>query len=837
MDQKQWQRASTMNADLLAKSYETDLARGLTDTQAQARLKTIGKNILSGNEQTWRDLLIRQFRSVFIYLLLFAAILSFILSEYIDGTLILLFIGLNAALTFFQEYKSHHILESLKKYFIAKTTVLRDGKEQIVMSTELIPGDIVSVKPGDVLPADIRFFETRELALDESLLTGESEEVEKIAEAIAAAPTEIFNAHNSGFAATTVVRGHGIGVVVATRSETVAGSTARLAAETKRTSSFEIAMNQFSVFMLRLVVTTLVVLFVLHLLIKGPGIQIGELLIFFIALAVSVVPEALPVVFTFALSHGASQLAKANVVVKRLSSIEDLGNIEILCTDKTGTITQGEMTLANTFDHTGSALSVAWHGVPDTKQINNPFDQAIVDAAQTTVDKTSPYTLIESLGFDPKTRIDLSLFKGEQFLVVMRGAPESVMQRCKLSTQDQEKATAWMESEGKLGHRILGIGMREYQTVPTDWEKDDAYVFAGLLAFKDPLKSDAIEAVKKADVLGIKIKIITGDRPEVAGAIAKEVGIINDPADVITGEKLFAMSAAEQLQTVASAAVFARISPQEKLEIIRLLKEHARVGFLGEGINDAPALKEAHVGIVVAHASDVAREAADIVLLQKSLLVILDGVADGRRVFLNTIKYIKITLASNFGNFYSVAIASLFIPELPMLPIQLLLVNLLSDFPMIAVAGDTVDAEDLTRPKHMDLRAMGFFTTFFGSVSTVFDLLLFGFFFRAGAAILQTAWFIESIMTELFVIITLRTRRWFFLTKAPARMLSFCIVVAALATFLLPMIPVTQHLFSFARLSSMQLGVIVLIVLGYFIATELVKHAYERMLHSQVEAS
>ncbi|MEK7615537.1 MAG: HAD-IC family P-type ATPase [Patescibacteria group bacterium] len=837
MDQKQWQRASTLSNDLLATSYETDLTHGLTDTQAQARLKTVGKNVLSANEQGWWDLLVRQFKSVFIYLLLFAAILSFILGEYIDGVLVLLFISLNVILTFFQEYKSHNILESLKKYFVAKTTIVRDGKEITVMSTELIPGDIVSVKPGDILPADMRFFQTRELAIDESLLTGESEEVEKVADTLTEEPKEIFLAKNSGFAATTVVRGHGMGVVVATRSETVAGSTARLAAETKRVSSFETSMNQFSVFMLRLVVVTLAVLFVLHLIIKGPSLQIGDLLIFFIALAVSVVPEALPVVFTFALSHGASKLAKANVVVKRLTSIEDLGNIEILCTDKTGTITQGEMTVAGTFDQNGSALSVGRQGIPDATQISNPFDQAIIDAAQKTKETTPELTLVETLGFDPKTRLDLSLFKGKKFVVVVRGAPESVMEKCKLSNEDQKTATAWMESEGKKGHRVLGIAMREFDRAPKEWQKADGYVFAGLLSFKDPLKPDAIAAAKKADQLGIQLKIITGDRPEVAGAIAKEVGIIKDAADVVTGAALFAMSAADQLKTVAATAVFARVSPQEKLEIIRLLKIHARVGFLGEGINDAPALKEAHVGIVVANASDVAREAADIVLLEKSLLAILDGVEQGRRVFLNTIKYIKITLASNFGNFYAVIIASLFMPDLPMLPIQLLLVNLLSDFPMIAVAGDTVDAEDLKKPKHMDLRAMGFFTTFFGVVSTIFDLLLFGLFYRMGTAILQTAWFIASIMTELLVILSLRTRRWFFLAQAPSRVLSFFIIGAALATILLPQFAFTRHLFSFAQLSSSHLLMIVAIVVGYLLATELVKQMYERLVHAQVESS
>ena len=720
-------------------------------------------------------------------------------------------------------------METLKKYFISSALVTRDSKQVTVASAELVPGDIIIVEPGDLIPADIRFFETIDLFVDEAILTGESRSVEKTSDSLTKPPKTLFEAINIGFAATHVVSGMGKGIVIATGAKTAAGFTAKLATETKRISNFEEAMNRFSVFMLRLVVATLLILLVLHVLIKGPDVELGNLLVFFVALAVSVVPEALPVVFTFALSSGAAELAKRSVVVKRLTSIEDLGNIDILCTDKTGTITEGEMMLAQGSEGEERILSIAQMGIGDANTLSNPFDKAIAKAYKKTPSHSKNFTVLERIGFDPKFRLDSTLVKSDSVFVIIRGAPESVASRCDLGTKKQKEIMAWVKEQGCLGRRVLAIAVGKYNETPKNWKEANDLDFVGMLSFEDPLKSTSVKAFEKANALGIKIKIITGDRPEVAGAIAKQIKLISDPGDVITGEELFELSHDKQLEAVQRFFVFARVSPEDKLKIIHLLKEHERVGFLGEGINDAPALKEAHVGIVVQHASDVAREAADIVLLKKSLLVVLEGVEHGRKVSANTVKYIKTTLASNFGNFYSVAIASLFIPYLPMLPIQILLLNLLSDFPMIAIASDTVEADELSKPKGMNLHEIGFLTTFFGTVSSVFDFLVFGMFVGYGSTILQTAWFIESILTELFAIISLRTRKWFFLTRAPGRVLSILIVGATAITIALPSFAVTRELFGFAKLSKTHFIVIACIIVSYFIATEFTKRLYYRI--------
>lgn len=813
----------------VAKKFETDIQNGLTSAQATTRLLTYGRNTLAGSEPSTWDLIVRQFRSVFVWLLIFAAALSFILHQRLDGTLIVVFVLLNVFLTFFQEYKSQHILATLKKYFVAHSRVIRDGKQEEIMSPQLVLGDVVVLEPGDLVPADVRLFEAVDFTLDESVLTGESQAVEKSADDLSTPPQNLFAAQNIAFAATHVVSGTGRGIVIATASHTQAGSAAKLATQTKRVSNFEQVMDQFSVFMLRLVIGTLLVLFVLHYVIKGPTVQIGELLIFFIALAVSVVPEALPVVFTFALSNGAAHLARHKVVVKRLTSIEDLGNIDILCTDKTGTITQGEMVLVEVSDGDGHTLQIARVGIPESDARENPFDKAIAKAEGSM--SAQIVEVVDRIGFDPTQRFDLTLVKNPKPMLIMRGAPESVAEHCAMSVEQKAQMTKWIEQEGRKGRRVLAVAQRFFETIPDNWSQPDGLLFLGMLSFEDPLKPTSLAAVKKAQALGLSIKVLTGDRPEVAGAIATQVGLIKDPDEVMTGEQLFALPADQQLNAARRCHVFARVTPEDKLEIIRLLKEHARVGFLGEGINDAPALKEAHVGIVVESASDVARESADIVLLQQSLMVILEGVERGRIVSANTLKYIKTTLASNFGNFYSVAIASLFIPYLPMLPIQILLVNLLSDFPMIAISTDTVEASALSKPRGMDLREMGFVTTFFGVISSVFDFILFGAFFRTSAALLQTAWFIESILTELFAILSLRTHKWFFLTRPPARLLSSLIIGATIVTLALPLWSVTRGLFSFAAISRPQLLSVIGIIAAYFVAMEISKKLFYRYVH------
>lgn len=838
---------TTLSAsDVFTNAHSTE--NGLSADEVKKRLAQHGPNALESQEVHWWQVLARQFRSPFLYLLLFAAALALALGELIDGVMIIIFVLIDGVLGFYQEYRSEQTVRLLQKFVVAHARVNRDGQETMVNSNELVPGDVVVVEAGDVIPADIRFTSESDLLVDESVLTGESAPVKKIGTALSQSATEIYEATNIGFSGTTIASGKGIGVVCGTGKNTEIGNIARMAGETKRVSSFEKGLGRFSTFILRLIVLTLVVVFLAHLLINPGEKDISSLIIFAITLAVSVIPEALPVVTTFSLSRGALQLAKNHVVVKRLSAIEDLGSIEVLCTDKTGTITENKMTVANTLAHAeedvlfyanlGSSIMVE-----DTQQIANAFDAALWKELNAEEQNTvRAYSLADELPFDPeRKRHTVILEKDQKRILVTRGAPESIVTLSKnVSAEQAATVQRWMQDEGLRGRRVLAVGMKSLAKKSTTEDigaEENNFTFIGLVSFVDPLKSSTKEAIRKAKELGVRVKVITGDSPEVAAAVGFQVGLIPSVKDVITGEEIESLPHAAQVEAVETHAVFARVSPQQKYNIISLLQTHNEVGFLGEGINDAPALKIANVGLVVSNASDVAREAADIVLLQQSLQVIIDGIEQGRKVFANTTKYIKATLSSNFGNFYAVAIASLLIDFLPMLPLQILLLNLLSDFPMIAVVTDSVDAQELKKPHGYNIHEIALLATVLGVVSTSFDFIYFALFYRMSPEILQTNWFIGSILTELLFLFSIRTRLPFLKAARPSRTILWLTGIAAVVTVALPYTAVGQNVFHFAAPTTAHLMLILGIAIVYFIFTESAKLLYYRFLNHNVTAN
>ncbi len=793
--------------------------RGLSAKEADERLSTNGPNELAREGIRWQRVLLRQFRSPFLYLLAGAAALAWGLGEHIDAYMIAGFVVVNAALGFAQEYHSERAVELLRSFVTAKARVRRDGHEDWIESRSLVPGDIVVVETGDVIHADVRFLETGDLTVDESVLTGESEPMAKVSAALAKVADAPYAAKNIGFTGTTVVAGRGVGVVIATGAKTQIGDIAKLTAETNEPSAFEKSIGRFSVFILRLIVVTLVVVFVANVAIKGGDANIPELLVFAIALAVSVIPEALPVVITTTLSRGAMRLAKRHVVVKRLSSIEDLGSIEVLCSDKTGTITENKLRVIDTFgtdpDRALYLAAVASSFLGERRaHPNTAFDVAVWDrlneaerANATAAERT------DEQPFDPALRYNAVTSDGER---VVRGAPEEVIALCKDANGD---GLAWAAEQGTQGRRVLAIA---------SGKSEKTLKLVGLVSFVDPIKLTATAAIHDAKMLGVRVKILTGDSREVAASVAHQVKLIASDAEVMTGAEWDAVPEHDRLAVAQAHAVFARVSPRQKFEIIESLRGCCEVGFLGEGINDAPALKIASVGIVVDGASDIAREAADIVLLQHSLDVIVSGIREGREVFANTVKYIKATLASNFGNFLAVATATFLVDFLPMLSIQILLVNLLSDFPMIAIATDRVDASELKSPRTYDLRDIIYAATVLGVVSTVFDFIFFGLYRAAGAEVLQTNWFIGSILTELLLIFSVRTRLPFWKAARPAGVLFWLSVVAMVATIVIPQTRFGHDVFHFVTPTPGTMAAILSIVVAYFILTEIVKLAYER---------
>lgn len=827
---------STKTADDCLAALHSSRQTGLTGKQARELLVTHGKNVVEAHEVRAWEIFVRQFRSSFVYLMVAAALIALFLQEWIDAGMISMFVTINATLGFYQEFRSEQTLKYLKQYIAAKAKVRRDGKEILIDAAELVPGDVLLLEAGDVISSDVRFLSQQNLVVDESVLSGESAPVAKSVEVMAEATSEVYRALNIGFSGTIVTTGRAEAVVIATGRNTVLGDVTKLAVETTRESSFQKGIDKVSGFILRLVLVTLAIVFAANVAIKGVGANIAELFIFSVALAVSVIPEALPTVTTFSLSRGALRLAKNKVVVKRLSAIEDLGSIEVLCSDKTGTLTENKLTVSNVYgedkNETLFLAAMAATFVGKDRDPKDPFDVALWDALpKPQREEVRRTKRLGEIPFDPMRRRNSVLVQTvSESRLVVRGAAESVLAGVTgLGDHARSELRAWIQAEGRQGHRVIAVAAKsdKTQTYAVEDEKSGLR-FVGCVSFVDPIKHTTRDALRKAEHLGVRVKILTGDSREVAGAVAYQVGLIEGPERVITGEELEKLTSDEQHAAVLRYHVFARVSPAQKFRIIQLLQESKQVGFLGEGINDAPALKIANVALVVQGAADVAREAADIVLLKTSLEVIVDGIKEGREVFANTIKYIRATLTSNFGNFYALVAATFFIDFLPMLPLQILLLNLLTDFPMIAIAADTVDKDELKKPRGYDVHQIALFATLLGLVSTIFDFIFFAMFRHAEPSVLQTNWFIGSILTELVLIFSIRTKFPFLRARRPSSVLVGLTSVAAIFGLVLPFTSFGHRLFMFAPPRIAHIVTILVIVGAYFVATETVKLLYFR---------
>ena len=815
-------------------------SKGLPSEEANNRLAKNGKNELTGRDTRWHDILLRQFRSAFIYLLLAASFIALFLGEYLDAGVIFLFLVINAALGFFQEYRAENALKLLKSFVDRKTRVRRDGKETLLSVTEVVPGDIIILDAGDMIPADGYFLLAESVTVDESPMTGESEPIEKRSGKLEDPPTGFYGADNIGFSRTTLLSGDAELLVFATGAATEVGAVAAHMQQTESPSAFELGISQFSKFILKLVLATVPLVFLLHTLVQGDSVSIGDFMLFSIALTVSAIPEALPLVTTISLSRGALLLAKKQVVPRRLSAIEDLGSIDILCTDKTGTITENKLAVSQVFGDEETVLRYALmlplsaNGANSAQ--NSVFDKALIAHAGDAFKKTLPqFSRIDELPFDPIRRRATALIDDTHTtLLVMRGAPESVFDACK--GKIKKEIHDWVEEAGRRGNRVLAIAYKEIakgKLTEISEEDEKGFTFAGIVAFSDPLKPSTKDAIAHAEKLGVHIKIITGDSKEVAGWVGYEAGILSSPLDVIDGTEFDKLSPAEKLVAVETYNVFARTMPLQKHEIIELLQKKHLVGFLGEGFNDAPALKSAHVGLAVEHASDIAQDASDIILLNPSLEVIVDGIREGRTIFANSMKYIRATLTSNFGNFYALAFSSLFIPYLPMLPIQVLLLNLLSDFPMISIATDTVDDNELTKPRGYHVGELTTIAIVLGVVSTFFDFAFFGYFMRFDPAVLQTMWFVGSILTELILLFSIRTSLPFWRAKRPSGTVIWLTFSVMAATVIIPYLPFMQRTFGFVSPSTEHIAIAALLVLLYFVSTEVVKLMFYRFWHAK----
>lgn len=815
---------------------------GLTDAEAETRLRRFGPNDV-GRERRTRlgALFLRQFSSPLVLILVFGAVIAAALRDAADSAIILSIVSISALLGFWQEARASRAVEALRSRLSLTSRVLRAGRELTVPASQLVPGDILLLSAGNLVPADGLILEATDFLLTEAVLTGESLPVEKRPGQVpVSAPVSARS--NAVFAGSSIRSGTARVLIAKTGRETEYGRIASRLQETEPETEFERGVRHFGAMLLR--VMFLIVAFVLAVN-QALGRPFVDSMLFAVALAVGLSPELLPAIVTVTLSTGARRLAQGGVIVRRLEALENFGCMDVLCTDKTGTITTGQVSLVDAFDATGATSDVvkrlAFLNASLETGIANPLDAALVEAGTASGLQAGEVTKIDEIPYDfQRRRLTIVFDDADQRLLVTKGAFAEVLAACTsiasqkgaspLTVRRKEALQAFFREKGTEGFRVLALATKRVEVKPDYTRTDEAQlVFAGFLLFMDPPKDTAAEILRDLRRAGIKTKIISGDNRHVTGHVAKAVGL--DAEAMLTGEQLSLLSDDALWHLAPKTDVFVEIEPQQKERIIRALQHtgHA-VGYLGDGINDAPALHAADIGISVDQAVDVARESADIVLLKPDLGVLRQGVEHGRRTFANTLKYINITISANFGNMISMALITPVLPFLPLLPKQILLNNFLSDLPALTISTDKVDGEDLRKPQRWDIRHAERFMIVFGLASSLFDLITFGallLVFHAGEALFQTGWFIVSLLTELLVIMVLRTRRWAWRSVSSRLLLTTTLVVFALA-LAVPYSGLPARLFDLQVLDPAEIGFLLAIVAGYIAATEAIKHWFYR---------
>jgi Mg2+-importing ATPase len=772
---------------------------GLSQLHADEALARWGPNSF---EQRARHSLAMQFlarlRNPLILVLLVASTISAVTGDVANASIIVLMVLLSVTLDFVQEHRANNAAEKLRASVALRAQVLRDGATVAIPVTAVVPGDLVLLSAGDRVPADARVLQARDFFVNQSLLTGESYPVEKHPGALAGTATELQDALNAVFMGSTVISGSARVRVMATGSRTALGEVAHSIQAEPAPTAFELGMHRFGLMIVR--VTLLLVLFVLlvNVLLHRPLL---DSFLFAVALAVGLTPELLPMVVSVTLSRGAIRLAAHRVIVKRLASIQNLGAMDVLCTDKTGTLTEARISLAQCADIDGHdsprVLMLAHLNSSFESGLKSPLDEALLAHP---IDTTA-WTKIDEVPFDfERRRVSVLLDRGDARWLVVKGAPDDVLTLCSRFERDEGRTLAPLDAIAlvqlrerchaleRQGLRVLGVAWRD---VPADHPHADvgdesALVFAGFAAFIDPPKAGAGQALAALARSGVSVKIVSGDSELVTSHLCTLLRI--PVTGVLTGQEIAAMDETALRARVGRTTLFCRVNPAQKNRIVLALRARGHVvGYLGDGINDAPALRSADVSLTVDSAVDVAREVADIVMLDHGLDVLHEGVLEGRRTFGNVMKYIMMGTSSNFGNMLSMAGASLFLPFLPMLPVQILLNNVLYDLSQAAIPLDRVDADDLRRPHTLDMKFIRRYMWLFGAISSAFDALTFWLLIQvlhADASLFRTAWFMESLATQVLVIFVIRTRGRPWSSRPAVALIAASLVVVAVALLL-----------------------------------------------------
>jgi Mg2+-importing ATPase len=812
--------AAALTPEEVLRRLEVD-ERGLDSQEATRRLATFGPNVLRAHGARFWSVLARQFRSYLLLLLLAAAAVSAFVGEGTNAAIIMTIVGLSVALGFVNEYRAERAVEALHSQIRRRASVERDGQASEVDITELVPGDVVSLRVGDVVPADLRLIETANLECDESVLTGESAPAPKGIAAVSE-PTSPLELPCVAFMGTVVHAGAGRAVVIQTGPRTTFGAIALRLGERHELTSFQRGLQDFSRMLVTITGLLAGSIFVLNVLL---GRSFLESLLFALAIAVGLTPQLLPAIVTVSLATGARRLARRRVVVKRLVAIEDLGNVEVLFTDKTGTLTEGRIVFTDALDSTGGRdPGVLELGLAASDATGNALDRALF-AASVRLD-ASAWQRIAEAPFDHERQLGSVLVGSARGrLLIAKGAPESILARCPDVPVEAETV---LERLFAAGSRVVAVASRpaDRLTALTPAE-ERGFELRGFLCFSDPPKQDAAQSLARLAALGVDVKLVTGDNGRVAERVCSDLGM--ESLGTLTGSEVEAMSDEELRASLPQTSIFARVTPEQKSRIIRAQRAHGSdVGFLGDGVNDAVALHDADVGISVDTATDVAKDAADVVLLTKDLGILADGVSEGRRIFANTIKYVLMGTSSNFGNMFSAAGASLWLSFLPMLPSQILLNNLLYDVSELTVPTDNVDRGLLARPSQWDIGFIRRFMAFFGPISSLYDFATFAvliYAFDAGETLFQSGWFVESLTTQTLVIFVIRTRRVPFLRSRPSRPLLVTTLACAVVGVVIPFSPLADTL-GFTALPGRLLVALALMVATYLALVEAGKYLF-----------
>lgn len=829
---------SVPSADLLRHLDASD--EGLAAGEAARRRVAAGPNQLRGrNRVSGPLLLLRQFTSPIVLLLIGAALLSALVHDSMDAWIILAIVLVSGLLGFWQEYDATNTVDRLLAVVELTTTVLRGGGPTRVPVRDLVPGDVVELSAGSGVPADCRLLASRDLFVNEATLTGETFPVEK-QPAVLPEHTPLAGRTNTLFMGTQVISGSGRALVAETGRRTELGRVSQRAGTRPPETDFERGVRHFGIFLLEVTLLLVFGIFAINVYLDKP---VADSFLFALALAVGLTPQLLPAVVTVNLAKGARRMADRQVIVKRLAAIENFGSMDVLCSDKTGTLTEGRIAVRAALDAAGLAsdrvLLYAYVNASFHAGFENPIDTAL--RSHRHIDLAA-WRRLDEIPYDfARKRISVLAAEGDRPLLISKGAVETILGVCSDAEIDgtrrplPEVEAGIRQHYARLsrdGFRTLAVAVRERPGAADARKSDEQHMtFAGLLVLHDPVKPDAASTVTALESSGVSLKVITGDNALVAAHVAASVGI---PSPVVlTARDLHTISDDALPVRAAEVDVFAEIEPNQKERIVGALKRAGHVvGYMGDGLNDAPALHAADVSVSVQNAADVAKAAADIVLLRQDLAVLADGIREGRQTFANTLKYVFMATSANFGNMFSMAGASLFLPFLPLLPKQILLTNLLTDMPELAIGTDLVDRQWIERPHRWNVDFIRSFMLTFGALSSVFDFLTFGvllYLLDAGVEEFRTGWFLESVISATLIVLVVRTRGRIGASRPSSLLLATTCAVIAM-TLLLPWTGLAGT-FGFRPVPSSYLLVMGAIVLAYVASAELVKRWFYERIH------